>query len=107
MLRPEQKVVVQEDFPERHAFDVSPDGKRLFFSAGGKFVVTDADGNIVDKFGVPNASSPGHLMPLPDGWFIAQLSYQQGQIAAFSGTSASSARSPRADARANATIFGR
>src|SRR5262245_26490834 len=67
----EEKVVLRENLQTPLGdFSVRADGSRLYF-AGDGFLVFDARGQRVDRYGVPTA--PRKLLPLPDGSFLACL----------------------------------
>jgi len=80
----DEKLIVLDDIPrDMPNFEVKADGSRLYFSGGPKYHVFDANAKLVDKFGVPQASSPRELIPLPDGWFISCASYANGHLALY------------------------
>jgi len=80
--RADQKTVLLDDLPDRLGqFEVSPDGGRLYFAAGSAFLVFDAEGRLVDRYGAPTATR--ELVPLPGGWFLAALTHARGQLASY------------------------
>ena len=80
----DEKLVVLDDVPrELYKFSVAADGTHLFFAAPGKYLVFDATGKLVDRYGVPEGSSANKLLPTPEGWFIACNSYGRGHLALY------------------------
>lgn len=80
--RAEEKLIQLDTTPQPGGrFNVAADGSRLYFAGqNGKYLVFDAQGALVDQFGVPNGSSPRNLMLLPDGWYISVVSYANGHV---------------------------
>ena len=80
----DEKTIILEEIPDLTGrnFEVSKDGKFLYFGAGeNAYTIVNWEGKICGKIGCPSA--PKEIIPLPDGWFIADISHANGHIAMY------------------------
>lgn len=78
----DEKLILLGDVPRLGGrFEVTPDGSKLYFSAGTSYAVLDASGNVTDRIGAPGSAR--ELVPLSDGWFIAANAHSAGQLALY------------------------
>ncbi len=76
-----EKTIVLDDLPAlQGAFDVAPDGQRLYFSTNRDIVALDRQGQLAQRF---PAYAPRGCVPLADGRFVVFESHAKGRIAIF------------------------